>query len=187
VQRDFNLYVEPVEGGEIDCRIDVASLASLALANPSGTSAQFSRTRELLSDGCDALVLIAAKAGRVLVTQKGHPIELHRSQICLTDMTVPGSVVVNDESRFSVIRIPRRELLTFAPQAENQFCKPLLENPGLRETIAQYLALAFKVVGRLDADGERLTSQHLVGLVGLLLGTPSDETVLAQRRGLSAA
>ena len=182
-----NLDVEPAEGGQINCRIDVAPLASLALANPSGASAQFSRTRELLSDGCDALVLIAAKAGRVLVTQKGRPIELHQSQMCLTDMSVLGTVVINGDSRVSAIRIPRRELLSFYPKAENRLGKPLLENPGLRETIARYLALAFKVVGHLDADGERLTSQHLVGLVGLLLGMPSDETELAQRRGLSAA
>jgi AraC-like DNA-binding protein len=181
------LDVEPSEGERINCRTEIAMLSSLALANPRGTSARFSRTREILSDGLDALVLITATFGRVRVTQKDHLIDLHQSQMCLTDMSVPGTVGLHGDNRFTTILIPRRDLLTMCPRAESRLSKPLIENAVLRKTIIRYFALAAETAVCLDAVGQQLTAQHLVDLIGLLLGTSPSEGELARQRGLVAA
>jgi AraC-like DNA-binding protein len=175
------------DGDRIDCRIEIAPVSSLAMASASGTSAVFSRTRELLSDNCDALVLIAATAGHILVGQQGQPVELQRSQMCLIDTSSPCSVDVIDRGGFTATRIPRRELLSLCPKAESRLSEPLRENVGLQETVARYFTLTVEMAGRLDTVGQQMTTQHMIDLIGLLLGTGKYESELASRRSLAPA
>ena len=146
VSRGFcRLDVQPSEGAHIICRTQIVSLSSVALASPTGTSAQFVRTPNLLSDGNDDFVLVTAASGRVLVTQNG-PIELLESQMCLIEMCAPGAVALDNAGRFTTARIPRRELLRICPNAEDRLCEPLLENGALRKTFARYFTLASEVL-----------------------------------------
>lgn len=187
VSRGFcRLDVQPSEGAHIICRTQIVSLSSVALASPTGTSAQFVRTPNLLSDGNDDFVLVTAASGRVLVTQNG-PIELLESQMCLIEMCAPGAVALDNAGRFTTARIPRRELLRICPNAEDRLCEPLLENGALRKTFARYFTLASEVAANLDIVEQHVTAQHLVDMVGLLLRTGPDESELARQRGLSAA
>src|SRR5690349_13547248 len=64
------LDVEPSKGGHIDCKVEISQISSLALGRGSGTSGRFLRSRDLLPDSCDDLVLVAAISGRVLVVQE---------------------------------------------------------------------------------------------------------------------
>jgi AraC-like DNA-binding protein len=175
------------DGDRIDCRIEIAPVSSLAMARVNGTSAVFSRTRELLPDNCDALVLIGATAGRVLVGHKDKPVELRRSQMCLIDASAPCSVDVIDRGGFTATRIPRRELLSLCPQAESRLSEPLRENEGLRETVARYFTLAVDMAGRLDTVGQQLTFRHMIDLIGLLLGAGKYESELTNQRSLASA
>jgi AraC-like DNA-binding protein len=187
------LDVEPAEGEKIYCTSEIVQLSSLALANPTGTSARFARTRAVLSDGCDSLMLVIATSGRVRVTQKvkttqkEYPIELRPSQMCLIDMSVTGAVDLHDNNRFKTVLIPRRNLLNVAPGAESRLSEPLRENAGLRETIAHHVPFAAEKAVRLDAVGEHLIAQHLTDLIALLIGTGPSESELARQRGLAAA
>jgi AraC-like DNA-binding protein len=165
------LDIQPSEGDSIDCRVQASLLGDLALAIPEGASAQFARTRELLPDGCDDFVLVIAKAGRVLVTQKGRPIELAESQMCLTDMSVLGAVGHNEQSRFLTVALPRTQLLAVFPRAEDRLSQVLGANDVLRETIAQYHALAANMAPRLDAVGQHLMARHMIDIISQLLGS----------------
>src|ERR1700744_2385701 len=85
------LDVGPAEADYIDCGNDFAMLHSVALATPNGSSARFARTRDLLQDGCDDLVLISASYGRMRVTQRSKAIDLSKGEMCLTEMNVEGA------------------------------------------------------------------------------------------------
>jgi len=170
------LDIQPREGDSIDCRVQISLFGDLALAIPDGASAQFARTPELLQDGCDDFVLVIAKAGRVLVTQKGRPIELAESQMCLTDMSVLGAVGHNEESRFLTVAIPRAQLLDVYPRAEDRLFQVLGGNAAIREIIAQYHALAANMAPQLDAVGQHLMAQHMVDMVSQLLGRSDRST-----------
>jgi AraC-like DNA-binding protein len=52
--------------------------------------------------------------------------------------------------------------------------------------IARYYELASELAPNLDAAGQRTTADHLVDLIGLLLGAERDEKELATQRGYSA-
>ncbi|WP_027532758.1 AraC family transcriptional regulator [Bradyrhizobium sp. WSM3983] len=180
------LEIGPSQGDSIDCRLQVSVVDNIALAIPEGASAQYSRTQSGLADGSDDLVLIAAHAGLVSVRQNGHTVELAPAQMVLADMRITGSVGHTDENRFTTIRMPRRALLDINPRAEEKLSQ-VLSDGAVAETIFRYHALAAHHAPHLDAVGQRLTAQHMVDLVGLLLGTDAEHAALARGRGHAAA
>jgi AraC-like DNA-binding protein len=181
------LDVQPRGGDHIDCRLNISLLGSLSLAAPRGSSAQFLRTAEILSDGCDDFVLVTATKGRVLVVQGGRPIELAQSQMCLTDMSVVGAIGHDKHHQFTTTRIPRRLLLEVCPNIEDRLSVPIADHAALRDTIARYYALTAMHAARLDVHGQHLSAQHLVDLTALLFGARPDDADVAVQRGYSAA
>jgi AraC-like DNA-binding protein len=179
------LEIGPSHGDSIDCRLQISVVDNIALAIPEGASAQYSRTQSGLADGSDDLVLIAAHAGLVSVRQNGHTVELAPAQMVLADMGITGSVGHTDEDRFTTIRMPRRALLDINPRAEEKLSQ-VLSDGAVAETIFSYHALAAHHAPHLDAVGQRLTAQHMVDLVGLLLGTDAEHAALARGRGHAA-
>ena len=159
---------------------------NITLAIPEGASAQYSRTQSHLADGSDDLVLIAAHAGLVRVGQNGHTVELAPAEMVLVDMSITGTVGHTDDDRFTTIRMPRRALLEINPRAEDKLSQ-VLSDGAVAETIFRYHALAANHAPHLDAVGQRLTAQHMVDLVGLLLGTDAEHASLARGRGHAAA
>lgn len=179
------LDVGPSQGETVDCRLQVSLVGNIALAVSEGASARFSRTREALADGCDDFMLIAAHAGRVRVEQDGRAIELAPSQMLLADMSVAGTVSHIGHDRFTGLRMPRRALLDIHPRAESRLSQ-VLDDGALAEAITRYHALAANQGPHLDAVGQRLTAQHMVDLVGLMLGTDAEHASLARGRGQAA-
>ena len=163
--------IQPSEGEAIDCRLRIDPIGALALAAPSGLSAQFSRTREILGDGCDDLVLVEAQWGRVPLLQGDKVIEMQGGQLCLTDMSVLGSISHGPRGGFRTLRIPRQALLAVAPRAEDHLSIAVSDNDVLRETISGYQTLCASQAPCLDAAGQHLMAQHLVDLVALLFTT----------------
>lgn len=188
VCRSFcRIDAEPSAADHIDCQVEIAQVSSLSMARAAGTSGRFLRTRKLLSDLCDDLVLINAISGDVLATQRGRSVELQQSQMCLVEMNAQCDVALDDGNQFTVLRVPRQALLSICPNAEDMLSKPLLHNPGIREIIKRYFALSLAVAPSLDAVGQQLTAGHMVDLVALFLASGRDETRPAPRSGYSAA
>ncbi|MCP3473886.1 AraC family transcriptional regulator [Bradyrhizobium sp. CCGUVB1N3] len=177
----FKTDIQPGDGGSIDCKLQISLLGGLALVVPSGSSAEFSRTREILNDGCDDMMLGIATSGRVLVRHDEQSIELSESQMGLGDMSVPGGARLNNECRFKTIRIPRSLLLSICPKAEDRLGLVLGGQAPIREAIVRYHALAANLGPHTDVVGQHLMAQHMVDLVALLLGTDADRTELANK------
>jgi AraC-like DNA-binding protein len=181
------LDVGPAEDDYIDCHNEFARVHSVVIATPKGGSVRFARTRNLLDDGCDDLVLISATRGTVRVTQGSKAIDLTAGQMCLTEMNVVGTADLNKSGGFTTARFPRRLLLQVAPSAETQLARPLGHDPALSSMIERYFQLCNDVAGDLDLLGQQAAAQHLADLVGLLLGTSREQNDLIAQSGFSAA
>ena len=140
-----------------------------------------------MSDGCDDFVLISALRGPVRVIQGEKTIDLASAQMCLTEMNICGFADLTQKSRFTTTRIPRRLLLQVASGAETRLARPLQEDPALIIMIERYFALCSDVAQNLDAAGQKTAAQHLVDLVGLLVGTNADRSEVNGRRGQAGA
>jgi AraC-like DNA-binding protein len=175
------LDARPAKADYVDCRNEIAVVHSISLATPKGSAVRFARTRDLHDDGCDDLVLISASRGKVQVTQESKAIELSAGQMCLAEMNVVGAVDLTSAGGYTAARIPRRLLHQVSPHAETRLATVLGHDPGLRSMIDRYFALCTDVAQDLDALGQKAAAQHLVDLIGLLLGAGLDREV--GRRG----
>jgi AraC-like DNA-binding protein len=181
------LDVGPAEDGYIDCHNEFVLLHSVAIATPRGSSARFARTRDLLDDGCDDLVLISATRGKVRVTQKSKSIELAAGQMCLTEMNVVGAVDLNQTGGFSTTRFPRHLLRQLVPSVETLLARTLGHDRAMSAMIERYAALCSEYAGDLDLLGQRAAAQHLAELVGHFIGTSTERKDIAGQRGISTA
>jgi AraC-like DNA-binding protein len=179
--------VEPATGERIQCRLRLAQISNLTLANGFGLSARFERSRRLLSDQCDDFTLIAASFGPVEVTLSGASATLQPSEMWLTEMSARCSCSFSGEGAITATRIPRQELLSICPRAEDGMGVALANDPAIRQAIAAYSDLSVNTGPLLDPMGRHLLAQHTIDMVALLLKTGPDQSELAQQRGYSAA
>jgi AraC-binding-like domain len=178
--------VEPSQLDRIDCQIVYTTISSVTLARPTGLSSRFMRTREVLSDGHDDLLLFSAVRGPVEIRQGQQTVDLSQGQMCLAEMNEFCAVALRDGNEFTTARIPRRSLLQLSPRAEDKFCQPLGQGPALRAMLDQYTKLCIDVAPSLDAVGQQRVAQHLIDLTGLLLGAGALQRGEAiQPRGLT--
>jgi hypothetical protein len=77
--------VEPSQLDRIDCQTVYTTISSVTLARPSGMSGRFMRTREVLSDGHDDLLLFSAVQGPVEVTQGQQTVALSQGEMYLAE------------------------------------------------------------------------------------------------------
>jgi len=178
---------EPATGERIKCRIGVAQVSGLKLASACGSSAHFERSRRMRSDQCEDFALIAASCGSAEVTHGGACATLQPSEMWLTDMSEQCAVTFSGETAITATRIPRRELLSICPRAEDNLGLTLVTHPAIRQAIAAYTELSANTGTLLDPVGQRLLAQHTIDMVALLLGNRPDQSELARQRGYSAA
>jgi AraC-like DNA-binding protein len=181
------LDVGPAEADYIDCHNEFVLLHSVAIATPKGSSARFARTRDLLNDDCDDIVLISATSGNVHVTQGSKTIDLTAGQICMAEMNVVGAVDLNKTGGFTTTRFPRHQLLQVAPSAEMQLARPLGHDRALSMMIERYTALCKELAGELDPLGQKTAMHHLTDLVGHFVETTGGPKKPAGQHDLSMA
>jgi AraC-like DNA-binding protein len=181
------LDAAPTAQERIECTVEVTRVGSLSFGAAHGTSGSFLRTRSLLSDGCDDLVLVTASAGDVLTVQRGHTIELRSSQMCLMALDDVAECGLSNGGRFTALRIPRRDLLGICRETEDKLSKPLITSPNLRDVVTGYFALCTGAAASLDAVAQHTMARHMTELVGLLLRFGSDESPSALHDSYGAA
>jgi AraC-like DNA-binding protein len=178
--------IVPSEHDHIDCRTAYTSISSIAFARPTGLSGRFMRTREILSDGHDDLLLFSAVRGPAQIEQRGQSILVSQGQMCLAEMNEFCAVELHNTNEFTATRIPRHSVLQLAPRAEDKLCQPLAHDPALQAMLDRYTELCMNVAPGMDAVGQQRAAQHLLDLAGLLLGIGGDPAAVATQRGYSA-
>jgi len=105
----------------------------------------------------------------------------------LTEMSARCSCSFSGEGAITATRIPRQELLSICPRAEDGMGVALANDPAIRQAIAAYSDLTVNTGPLLGPMGRHLLAQHTIDMVALLLKTGPDQSELAQQRGYSAA
>jgi len=186
-QNFCRLDIEPSIADRLECMVDIVQVGSLTMGTARGSSGRFSRTRALMSDGCDDFVLINAMSDRILVERTGAATDLRQSEMCLLEMNACGGAGLGEGSCFGSIRIPRRELLSLCPGVEDMLGQPLRQEPALRTLIQRYYSLSIGVADSLEPEAQQVTARHMVDLIALLLRPENDDTRQTVQGGVAAA
>ncbi len=115
-RRFCHLDAETASADRIACAVEISQVGSLSFGTAHGSSGSFIRTRSLLADGQDDLVLLTAITGDALAVQRGRSIELRPSEMCLTSLDHVGESRLSEGGRYTALRMPRRDLMAICVQ-----------------------------------------------------------------------
>lgn len=173
-RRFCHLDAEVATAERIECTVEISQVGSLSFGTAYGSSGSFVRTRSLLSDGHDDLVLLTAIKGDALAVQRGRSIELRPSEMCLTSLDNIGESRLSVGGRYTALRLPRRDLMALSKNIEDKIGRPLEGNAGLKNLIGGYHTLCAQTAPALDLTAQHAIARQMMELVALLAATGGD-------------
>jgi AraC-like DNA-binding protein len=173
-RRFCQLDAETATSERIECTVEISQVGSLSFGTARGSSGSFLRTKSLISDGHDDLVLLTAIKGDALAVQRGHSIELRPSEMCLTSLDHIGESRLSEGGCYTALRMPRRDLMAISRTIEDKIAKPLEGSPGLKNFISGYYALCAETGPALDPTSQHMMTRQMMELVALLVESGGD-------------
>jgi AraC-like DNA-binding protein len=187
--------------GRLHARIDLAPatdqpshfrfvakvLPGLAISSYAATPLIVQRTRELLMDGNDDVLVTASSVagntsshlGRELVTNAGDAVPFSTADTSVT------STVATSHCR--VISLQRRVLATLVPDLEDRFMRPIPSANEALKLLTGYLRLFADRQNSVSPELRHVAVGHVYDLAALAIGASRDATETAKNGGLRAA
>jgi AraC-like DNA-binding protein len=173
-RRFCQLDADTATAERIECTVEISQVGPLSLGTAYGSSGSFLRTRSLLSDGHDDLVLLTAIKGAALAVQRGHSIELRPSEMCLTSLDHIGESRLSEGGRYTALRMPRRDLMAMSRSIEDRIARPLEVSPAMKHFIGGYYTLCAGTAPALDLTTQHMMARQMMELVALMVETGGD-------------
>ena len=186
-RRFCHLDAETTTAERIECTVEISQVGSLSFGTAYGSSGSLLRTRSLLSDGHDDLVLLTAIKGDALAVQRGRSIELRPSEMCITSLDHIGESRLSEGGRYTALRMPRRDLMAMSKNIEDKIARPLEGSAALRNVIGGYYALCAGMAPALDLTSQHAMARQMMELVVLLAETGGDVPPLTSGNGYETA
>jgi AraC-like DNA-binding protein len=186
-RRFCQLDAETATAERIECTVEISQVGPLSFGTAHGSSGSFVRTRSLISDGHDDLVLLTAIKGDALAVQRGRSIELRPLEMCITSLDHIGESRLSEGGRYTALRMPRRDLMALSKNIEDKLARPLQGSVGLRNIVSEYYALCAGTAPALDLTIQHVMARQMMELVALLVETGGDAPSQASGNSFGAA
>jgi AraC-like DNA-binding protein len=181
------LDIEPVRDTRLHFQVVARVLPGLIVSTSSKSPVISKRTRELLADGNDDVILavspaagnVVAQVGRELVSSSGEA-NLFSAADVVSMKTVVMPHCLN-------ISLRRRQLLHMVPDLEDRFMRPIPGSNDALRLLTGYVGLLDDHHALTTPELRRLVVNHVYDLVALTLGTTRDAAEAAKNGGMRAA
>jgi AraC-like DNA-binding protein len=180
------LDIEPALGAPLHFRVAAKVFPGLVISSYSRSPVISKRTRELLADGNDDVVLAVSptagnqvsQVGRELETTAGDAILFSTADVTLLK-TVPMPHCLN-------LSLRRRVLASMVPGLEDRFMRPIPSSNAALQLLTKYVHF-LEDQSLATAELRRLVVNHVYDLVAFAVGASRDAAEMAKGRGVRAA
>jgi AraC-like DNA-binding protein len=181
------LDIEPAPDAPLHFRVVARMLPGLVISTSSKSPVISKRTRELLSDGNDDVVLavsptagnVVAQVGRELVSSSGDATLFSTADLTsIRSVSMPHCVNIS---------LRRRELSNLVPDLEDRFMRPIPGSNDALQLLTRYVGLLEDDHALATPELRRLAANHVYDLVALALGPTRDAAETAKSGGVRAA
>ncbi|HEX6993340.1 MAG TPA: AraC family transcriptional regulator [Gammaproteobacteria bacterium] len=144
------------------------------------------RTKELLADGNDDIVLHVQITGRRIVSQCGREATVNPGGAVVTTNAEESTIALSGAARFACIAVPRTLMAARVPRVDDLLARAVPPTRAL-QLLTRYLGLLDDDEA-LRAPGLRsAVATHIYDLCALAVGAARDAAEIAAGRGLRAA
>jgi AraC-like DNA-binding protein len=143
------------------------------------------RTRELLADGRDDLLMIMNLQGPSVVGQRGKEIVLHERWATLGELG--GIMRPETLHRSLILNMPRAAIGPLMRNADDALLRPIAPDCAALRLLIRYAGALLDIDAPLQPELQRSTVDHVHDLVVAAIGGTPDAIALANGRGIPAA
>jgi len=163
------------------------TLPSLGVQWADNSGIRMDRTRDLISDGSDDLILPLVTSGRHYASQRGNETALDANTTALLSSGEIGSVSSASRSRAVVLRMPRKGVAAIAPGLDDMLGRSIPRSCEALRLLTGYIHLLRTDVALATLELQRLAVTHIYDLLALAIGATRESAEVASVRGLRAA
>jgi AraC-like DNA-binding protein len=182
----LRLEHEPLSDSPFHAEMTLRGLSDLAVVSVNIPPLRIGRTRELLADGGDNLILQIATApgmadqlGREVVVRAGEGVVMSAADI--------GTFTFPAASEVLALSFPRAKLASMLADFDTALVRPVARESEALQFLAQYLGVLRDTPAFANAELQQAVVTHLYDLVALALGATRDAAEVAKGRGVRAA
>lgn len=179
--------IEPLPGVPFSSDLKVYPLPGLTLVSAAMSGMREQRTRELVSDGNDAIGLAVNLSGPFIASRQGEDVTLAQGDAILASCAELGTFTRPSLGRAIGFCVPRTALAALIPNVEDMFAQAIPRGTGALSLLSSYLATLVDDPALTTPELQHLAVMHIYDLVALTLGATRDVTALAEGRGARAA
>jgi AraC-like DNA-binding protein len=144
------------------------------------------RTRPLLADGNDDLLLMINLSGVCLASQVGRECRLNAGSAVLMSGADVGGFVRPRPTRFLTLFVPRRRLSAMAVNPQDALARPIPADTEALRLLVDYVETALRKQRLTSPELRQLFATHVQDLIALAVGATRETGEAARRRGLPA-
>jgi AraC-like DNA-binding protein len=178
--------VEPVHDAPFRCEAVLRALPGVGLASFTISPGRATRTRAMVADGNDDLVLILSSYGRTVVSAHGREATLGCGDAILMSSAEPSVTHIRTPSKFHWLALP---LAALAPRVSDLDATLAAVIPGNIEAVrllSRFVESLNDDIALSSPELRRLAVSHVYDLAAFALGAPRDAGAISQERGLRA-
>jgi len=183
----MKLEIDPYRRDATECQTEFTcnAMPGLMMSHGSQNNLAYRRTPSLIEN--DDIMLSVTLAGQRTFSQLGRSIVLDPGEACLMtsadslQSSVPGS------ERYVVFRLPRREVVSLAPDIDAAIARCIPRNTEALRLLIHYANAIRDMNGLETPEASHLASTHITDLIALAVGATRDGAELARTRGARAA
>jgi AraC-like DNA-binding protein len=176
--------IEPTRGVPLHFRTIARLLPGLVISSFSASSASVRRTREMLADGNDDILLTVSPTG--LVSHLGRELMANPGDAVLFSLADSMSTKTVPVSHGLNVALQRRVLARLVPDVEDRLLRPISSQTEALRLLINYVRLA-EDQSLATRELCQLMVSHVYDLVALAFGAMRDASEIAKARGLRAA
>ena len=179
--------IEPAPGVPLHYRVVARALPGLTVSTFSESPQICRRTRELLADGKDDVVLVASTTAGSMVSHRGRELSRSPGDAVLLSTSDVVRIDVPSGSQGPMVTLSRRRLAPLVPGLEDKFNRRVPRETEALQLLTRYVGLFDDQQGLATPELRSLVVNHVYDLVALALGATRDAAAIANSRGVRAA
>jgi AraC-like DNA-binding protein len=179
--------MEPLSDEPFHCAATLRMLPGLTLASIATTPNRLMRTRRLVADGNDDLILVIPTSGAVTISAHGREVALGRGDATFFSSAETNLSVIDAPSRFLSVALPVTTLAALAPDFREAQSVLI---PESRESIRLLIGYLEALGGDMALSSPEMRRQavtHIHDLIAVAIGESREAAEITSGRGIRAA
>jgi AraC-like DNA-binding protein len=183
----FRVAIEPAEEQPFEANVTSRILPGLNLLRSGLSAVRLTRTRELIADGNDDLILVVNRMGSIDIAGRGREVSLREGDALLRSS---DEITVFERACYGetlTLRIPRSILSSLIVDVDAATMRVIPRQSGALKLLTCYMKALIDEREPGTPELQHLIVKHVADLAALTLGATRDAEAMAKVRAMPAA